>query len=161
MRNITNRKRPEHCITARYIEKQHETPRRKTVPGNRSYASTTDYGKNIFVVGDSHIKRINRKRFNNSFEKAKSFIKSLPGAKIQELEHYVVPQLNCQMYQGNNINFKGMNNINIKRVAEDTINIGKKRANCGSEVLIPSILIMRNIRLNSVIRKINDELQEL
>ena len=65
------------------------------------------------------------------------------------------------MYQGNNINFKGMNNINIKRVAEETINIGKKRANCGSEVLIPSILIMRNIRLNSVIRKINDELQEL
>ena len=49
------------------------------------------------------------------------------------------------MYQGNNINFKGMNNINIKRVAEDTINIGKKRAYCGSEVLIPSILIMRNI----------------
>ena len=65
------------------------------------------------------------------------------------------------MYQGNNINFKGMNNINIKRVAEDTINIEKKRANCGSEVLIPSILIMRNIRLNLVIRKINDELQEL
>ena len=33
--------------------------------------------------------------------------------------------------------------------------------NFGSEVFISSILIKRNIRLNSVIRKINDELQEL
>ena len=49
-RNITNKKRPEHCITETYIENQRETPRRKIVPGNRSYTNTTDYGKNIFVV---------------------------------------------------------------------------------------------------------------
>ena len=79
-RNITNRKRPEHCITERYIESQCEKPRRKIVPGNRSYASSADYGKKIFVVGDRHTKKINRKRFNNSFGKAKSFIKSFPGA---------------------------------------------------------------------------------
>ena len=90
-----NRKRPEHSITEKYRENQHETPRRKIVPGNRSYASTTDYGKKIFVVGDSHIKIINRKRFNNSFEKVKSFIKSFPGAKIQKLEHYVIPHLSA------------------------------------------------------------------
>ena len=53
-------------------------------------------GKNIFVAGDSHLKRINSKRFNDSFEKAKSFIKSFPGAKIQESEHYVVPHLNAR-----------------------------------------------------------------
>ena len=92
-RNISNRKRSEHFITERYIENQPETPRKKIVPGNHSYASTTDYGKKIFVVGDSHIKRINRKRFNNSFEKAKSFIKSFPGAKIQELRYHVAPHI--------------------------------------------------------------------
>ena len=32
-RNITNRKRPTHCITERYAENQCETPRRKIVPG--------------------------------------------------------------------------------------------------------------------------------
>ena len=124
--------------------------------------------KNIFVVGDSHIKRINRKRFNNSFEKAKSFIKSFPGAKIQELEHSVIPHLNAQkpdvsvIHIGcNNISFKYLNDINVKRIAEDIINIGKRCANFGSEVFISSTLIKRNIRLNSVIRKINDELQEL
>ena len=167
-RNITNRKRPEHCITERYIENQHEIPSKKIVPENRSYASTTDYVKKIFVVGHTHIKRINRKRFSNSFGKAKSFIKSFPRAKIKELEHYVVPHLNAQEayvsvihIEGNNINFKGTNDANVKRIAEDIINIGKKCANFGSEVFISSILIKRNIRVNSFVRKINDELQEL
>ena len=49
----------------------------------------------------------------------------------------------------------------MKSIAEDIINIGKKCENFGSEVLISSILTRRNVRLNSVIRKINDELQEL
>ena len=152
----------------KYIENQCETPRRKTVPGNRSYASTTDYGKKIFVVGDSHIKRIDSKRFNNSFERAKSFIKSFPGAKIQKSENYVVFHLNTQKLdvsviyiQENNINFKGINDINVKRIADNIINIRKKCANFASEVFVSSVLINRKIRLNLVIRKINDEMQEL
>ena len=71
--------------------------------------------KKIFVVGDSQI-RINKKEFNNSFEKTKSLIKSFPGAKTQGLEHYVVPQLNAQkadvsfIHIGRYIiNFKGIN----------------------------------------------------
>ena len=81
-----------------------------------------DCGKKIFVVGDSNIKRLNRKRFNNSFE-AKSFIKYFPGAKIQELEHYVVPHLNAQKpnvsvmhTEGNSINFKGIKFIDLKGI---------------------------------------------
>ena len=117
----------------------------------------------IFVVGDSHIKRISRKRFNNSCEKTKTFQE----AKIQELENYIVLHLNAQkpdvsvLHIGGNTNFKGINDINVKRITEDIINIGKKRANFGSDVFISSILIKRNIRLNSVIKKINNELQEL
>ena len=95
-------------------------------------------------------------------------IKSFPGAKIQELEHCVVPHLNAQKPDvsvihigGNNINFKGIDDTNVKRIAEDIINTGKKGTNFGSEVFISSILIKRNIRVNSVVRKINNELQEL
>ena len=54
------------------------------------------FGKNISVAGDSHLKRINSKRINDSFEKAKSFIKFFPCAKIQKLEHYVVPHLSAR-----------------------------------------------------------------
>ena len=101
----------------------------------------------IFVVGDSNIKRISRKRFNNSCEKAKTFQE----AKIQELENYIVLHLNAQkadvsvIYIGGNTNFKGINDINVKRITEDIINIGKKRANFGSDVFILSILIKGNI----------------
>ena len=151
-----------------YIENQCETPRRKTVPRNRSYPSTTDYGKKVCVVGDGHIKRNNRKRFNNSSENAKFFIKSFPGAKIQKLENYLVSHLHAQKLdvsvihiQDNNINVYGINDVNVKKIPDNIINIGKKCANFGSEVFISSILINRNIRLNLVIRKMNDELQEL
>ena len=42
-RNISNRKRSEDSIAESSIENQSETPGSKIVPGNRSYASTTDY----------------------------------------------------------------------------------------------------------------------
>ena len=98
---LETEKRPEHCIIERYIENQRKAPKMKFIPGKGSFASTTDYGKKIFVVGDSHMKRIKRKRFNNLFEKAKSLIKSFPRTKLQELEYYVAPHLNAQkqMYQ--------------------------------------------------------------
>ena len=37
-----------------------------TVPGNRSYSSTTKFGKKICVVGAIPISRIKRNQFNNS-----------------------------------------------------------------------------------------------
>ena len=44
-RNITNRKRAEHCITEKHIENQCKTPRSEIVPANCSYACIVDYGK--------------------------------------------------------------------------------------------------------------------
>ena len=77
------------------------------------------------------------------------------GAKIQELEQYVVPHLNAQkpdmsviQIGGNSIDFEDIDDINVKRIAEDIINIGKKCANFGSKVFISSILIKRNMKLN-------------
>ena len=50
--------------------------------------------------------------------------------KIKVLEYYVVPQLNAQEPDVSiipigckNIDFKCINNINVKRIAEDTVNI--------------------------------------
>ena len=41
--------------------------RQKVVLGNWSYASATKYGKKSIVIGDSHLRRISRKLFNESF----------------------------------------------------------------------------------------------
>ena len=97
--------------------------KKRLVPGPRNYASITDYGRKIFVVGDSHLKRINRKKLKNSLDNGKSFIKSFPGTKIQELEHYVTPHLKSRNPDvsilhigGNNINFKDLSDTNVKEL---------------------------------------------
>lgn len=45
----------------------------------------------IYTIG--HIRRINRKWFNNSFQNVKSFIKLFYQTTIQEREHYQPPHL--------------------------------------------------------------------
>ena len=71
-----NQRRPDNCITGKYLN-NHVTLRKnqRVVPGNKTYASVTKYGKKIVVIGDSHLKRIKRNLFKNSFDNAKSFIK--------------------------------------------------------------------------------------
>ena len=71
----------------------------------------------------------------NALSKGNEHLKGKIESYIRELEHYVVPQLNAQKagvsvihIAGNNINFKGINDINVKKIAEDIINIGKKCA---------------------------------
>ena len=48
------------------------------------------------VIGNSHLKRIKRNLFNNSFDNAKSFIKYFGGAKTEHIKHYVIPYLKEQ-----------------------------------------------------------------
>ena len=71
----------------------------------------------------------------NALSKGNEHLKGKIESYIRELEHHVVPQLNAQKagvsvihIAGNNINFKGINDINVKKIAEDIINIGKKCA---------------------------------
>ena len=64
------------------------------VPGNRSHASSTEYGRKVIVFGDSHLERINRKLFSNSLPKCRIHLKYFSGAITQDLEYYVTPTLN-------------------------------------------------------------------
>ena len=92
-----NQRRPDNCITKKYLNNQ-VTLRKKerVVQGNKTYASATKYGKNIVVIGDSHLKRIKPNLFKNSFDNAKSFIKSFGGAKAKHMKHYIIPSLKEQ-----------------------------------------------------------------
>ena len=63
------------------------------VPGNRTYADATKYGKKVIVFGDSHLTRIDKKLFNNSLRNCRSRLKYFSGAKTKDLEHYVTPTL--------------------------------------------------------------------
>ena len=162
------RKRPNVCTTEKSIKNQREIPRKQVVPGVRSYASVAEYGKKIFVIGDSHLKRINRRKFNNSFKNGRSFIRSFPGAKVEELQHYVTPHLETQKPDisiihvgGNNINYKNLEDINVDGISENIANVGKKCASFNSTVFISSILVKKNVRVSAVIRRVNEKLQDL
>ena len=50
-------------------------------------------GKKILIVGDSHSKKIETNKLNNSFSKAKCIAKLVSEAKIQGWKHYVAPHL--------------------------------------------------------------------
>ena len=48
------------------------------------------------VTGDSHLKRIKQNIFENSFDNARSIIKSFGGAKTEHMKNYVIPSLKEQ-----------------------------------------------------------------
>ena len=55
-KNIHHSKRPQHVITENYVRNQRDMRKRKeTVPGQRTYAEETSYGKKVLLVGDSHL----------------------------------------------------------------------------------------------------------
>ena len=162
------RKRPNVSTTEKSMQNQREIPKKRVVPGVRSCASATEYEKKVFVIGDSHLKRINRRKFNNSLKNARSFIKSFPGAKVEELQHYVTPHLKAQKPNisiihvgGNNVNLKNLEDINVDEISENIVNVGKKCASFNSTVFISSILVKKNYRVSAVIRRVNEKLQDL
>ena len=99
---------------------------------------------------------------------ARSFIKSFPGAKVEELQHYVTPHLEAQKPDisiihvgGNNVNLKNLEDINVDEISENIVNVGKKCASFNSTVFISSILVKKNYRVSAVIRRVNEKLQDL
>ena len=55
-----NSRRPNIWTTQNYLRKYNPP----TVPENSSYATVSKFGKKIFVLGESHVKRIKRLDFN-------------------------------------------------------------------------------------------------
>ena len=51
----------------------------RVVPGNRTYASATKYGKKAVVTDDSHLRRTNRRLFNDALPNCKGTIKYFSG----------------------------------------------------------------------------------
>ena len=62
----------------------------KIAPGNWSYANATKFGKKTIFIGDSHLRRINRK-FDESLPNCKGSLKYFIGANTLDLEHYIKP----------------------------------------------------------------------
>ena len=90
-KKIELQRRPLIRTSERYI--QSENRAKPTIPGNRTYASTTKYGKKICIVGDSHVKRIKRKLFNENIQNGNAYVNCFSGATIKRLGHHILPTL--------------------------------------------------------------------
>ena len=95
-------------------------------------------------------------------------MKSFSGAKIQDLEHYVTLHLEHEK-PGFAVIHIGSNNVSCNNLdidasvlVENIMKIGNKCINYGvEEVVISFIIVKVNIRLSSLIRKVNGKLHVL
>ena len=152
-------KKPNPRTTvANYNNAQIENPV-VTVPGNRSYSSTTKFGKKICVVGDSHIRRIKRNLFNNSLCEGKAHLNGFNGANIKRLDHFITPTLVEDRPDiviihigSNDITHNIVGQVDVKDNVNRIINIGKKCLSYGvKEVIISSIFIKKHFKLTRII----------
>ena len=165
--NHQSNRRPPVVITESYVNSQRDSPLR-TVPGNQSYASTTKYGQKICIIGDSHIRRIKRNIFNNSLVNGRAFLNGFSGANIKRLNHYITPILEEDrpdiviLHIGcNDITHRTIDNIDIKDISNQLIDIGKKcKSYGGKEVIFSSILVKKQVKLTQIIRQVNDYLRD-
>ena len=164
-----NRKRPQNCITEKYILNQRKLSKRKPIiPGQRTYVETASFGKKVLIIGDSHVRRLNRHRLNQSFDHAKSILKAFSGAKIQDLEHYIIPHLSEEKPDiavihigSNNVTYNSLDK-NVTDVAMSIIQIAQKCVNYGvKDIVISSVFIKDSLKLSAFIRRLNDELRIL
>ena len=82
-------RRPSICTTENYL-RNYNPP---IVPRGSNYATVSKFGKKMFVVGDSHVKRIKHLDSDKELRSGKAFLKSFSGANSKQLDHYIIPTL--------------------------------------------------------------------
>ena len=102
-RNVTNDQFINKVSLECFFHSNEINQNSAVVPGNRSYAVTTKYGKKVIVVLNSHLRGINRKLFSNSLLKCRSCLKYFSGARTNKLEYYVTPMNNFYFISNNMI----------------------------------------------------------
>ena len=114
------------------------------------------------------MRRINQHRLNKSFDNAKCVIKSFSGAKIKDLQHYVIPPLKEETPDvviihigSNNVTYNNLDSDPIV-IAKDIIQIGERCVEYGvKDIIFSSIFAKHSVKLSAFIRRINDELRDL
>ena len=87
--HFEEKRRPDNCVTKNYIK--NFTP--VTIPDNSNYASISKNGREILVVGDSHVKRIRRNDFNKGLRNGKAYFSSSSGTTRKQPDHYIIPYI--------------------------------------------------------------------
>ena len=83
------------------------------------------------MIGDSHLKRINKRQFRKELDKRFSYFKCFSGANTKQINYYIVPILVDKTPQtvvihigSNDITRTNYKTVNVQDPAQRMINIG-------------------------------------
>ena len=130
-----------------------------TIVRESSYQHPTNRKRKLFVVGDSHLKRLSKQLFNYSIRDTHAVIKNFDGATTKRLGHHVLPILkedkpySVLMHVGtNDVNNHNLYAVSPEKLASGIIEIGRT---CKSfkvkEVFISSVLCRNEVILSKQI----------
>lgn len=96
-------------------------------------------------------------------------VKSFSGAKVKDMEHYLIispieqkPNITVMHTAGNNIYYKNMENVDINKSARNIVNISKNYSQSGvSDIVISDTLTRIILKVRAVIAKVNNKLDDL
>ena len=133
----------------------------------RHYYIVNSTKEKVCIIGDSHLKRISKRKLDN-VGKMVSF-KCFSGANTKQLDYYIVPTLVDETPQAvvihigsKDITESKIKQINLDDLAQKIIDIGLKCRSYGvRNIAISSILVRSSIRLNQIILKFNNILKML
>ena len=167
VKTLKNNRRPIICTTEQHL--QNYASHQEIVPGKDSYANIVNSNKEkVCIIGDSHLKRINKRKLKYNIGKMVSF-KCFSFANTKQLDCYIVPALVDETPQtfvihigSNDITESKIKQINLDYLAQKIIDIGLKCRSYGvRNIAISSILVRSSIRLNQIILKVNNILKVL
>ena len=161
-------RRPSICTTEKYLQKY--VSEQKLAPGIASYAGTTkSKNEKVYISGNSHLKRINKRQFKKELGKRFSYFKCFSGANTKQLNYYIVPILVDETPQtvvinigSNDITRTNYKRVNVQDLGQGIIDTGLKCKLYGvSRIAILSILTRSSAQLNQVIGEVYDLLKSL
>ena len=85
-------RRPPTCTTEKFI--QNYVPQQRPVPGIIYASETKKKNGKVCLIGDSHLKRINKRKFRKKLGKRLIYFKCFSSLYTKQLHYYIVPTLN-------------------------------------------------------------------
>ena len=161
--------KPLICKTEKYLS--NFVPQRRVTSGNQIYANAVAAEKKkTCIIGDSHLVRITKRSFRTDEERNFVSFKCFWGANTKQLDYCCIePTLVDEKSASiilnigsNDITETNYENVNAEDLGQRIVNIAKKCRLFGvNKIATPSILMRKNISIDKIIKKVNEEISSM
>ena len=161
--------KPLICKTEKYLS--NFVPQRRVTSGNQIYANAVAAEKKkTCIIGDSHLVRITKRSFRTDEERNFVSFKCFWGANTKQLDYCCIePTLVDEKsvsiilnIGSNDITETNYENVNAEDLGQRIVNIAKKCRLFGvNKIATPSILMRKNISIDKIIKKVNEEISSM